>query len=266
MSAWLGVPGNMVELKCPASAAYQQAPDLSVETTLGGRDKAQVGRTIAREWSLNMGPAHQGAATALTRFQHGLYGQGPWWFIDPWAAVTNVLTPAQSLPGPRNGGPRNAVPAGAWWVPGVGMLSHSVLTSGVSSFEQAPVVPGTPVTAGAYVAGEGGGWVSVQVLDRTGAVISTGTTYLDLTSTPVWEEATLPAVPAAGHTARLAVSAEVQQVALVAVNWASSIGEWAPGQGCSRALVGDTTVDPVTAVNNAGARATHEAKIIELRG
>lgn len=266
MSAWLGVPGNMVELKCPASAAYQQAPDMSVETTLGGRDKAQVGRTIAREWSLDVGPAHQGAATALGRFHHGLYGTGPWWFVDPWAAVTNVLTPAQSMPGPRNGGPWNAVPVGTWSVPGVGVVSHSVLTSGTSDFEQAPVLPGSPVSAGAYVAGAGRGRVIVQVLDKTGSVIATATTYIDLTSTPVWSEVTLPAVPAAGQTARLAVSDAVQQVALVAVNWTTSIREWAPGQGCSRAVVGDTTVDPVTAVNNVAALASHSTKIIELRG
>lgn len=265
MGAWMGEVGSLIELKCPASAGRSQAVDYSIETTLGGVDKAQVGRTISREWDLEVGPAHPGATTALARFQHGMYGLGPWWFIDPWAAVSNVLTPAASMPGPTHKSWTGAgVPTGAWQVPGMGLVRHSVIPDGglITLGDGTPVVPGQPLTGGAWVSGSGAVWV--QTVDAAGAIVDNVSTRVSGTE-PVRVSATIPVVSGSAVSARLRVT-DAMQVGLPSLSWTRTAQPWAPGQGTARALVESIDTTPAIAVPDGGVLGTHRARIIEMRG
>ncbi|HET7399000.1 MAG TPA: hypothetical protein VFJ94_10805, partial [Intrasporangium sp.] len=97
MTAWLGSLGAMV----PVGPMARLAPDSSRARTFtptvgGGMTSRQAVRSF-RKWSAATSAARTPDQLAnLAAFEVGGYGAGPWWLVDEWAQVTNVLCPWDS--------------------------------------------------------------------------------------------------------------------------------------------------------------------------
>lgn len=166
----------------------------------------------------------------------------PWVWVDPYAQVTNMFSPEQSvlLPGSWVGADSYE---GGTAVTTDGVFAVRTLTSlagGSMDFgyrdgvaDHPAVVPGTPVTASVFARGAGS--VHLAFLDWAGAVLGAelpavyshaGLSRVSVTATP----------PDGAATARLRVTG-ASQTAMPALTWTSDLAEWSTGHGCNRVVI-----------------------------
>src|SRR5690625_4816542 len=91
---YLGTPGRMVGISCPAEQRLATAERYSFQTTLEGRVKAQVRPIGRRTWDLRLPrTSSPSEVAALAAFADGAWGAGPFWFVSADAPVVNLLSP-----------------------------------------------------------------------------------------------------------------------------------------------------------------------------
>lgn len=239
MTAYLGAAGSLVPFKCPSSVGIGAARPSSARLTLGGRVKVQRGALSRREWSVDIGTATPDEIANLQALELG--GTPPWVWVEPYAQVTNMFSPEQSvlLSGTYSGA--GWVEGGAVSVDGASAprsASHS--TGGTVDFgfrggvsDRPVVVSGVPVTVSVYA--RGAGVFGVSWRDWANAVISESTTaYSSATLTRQSRAGLVP--PAGAATARVWVTGAFQ-VAMPALSWTRDLGVWSVGRGCNRVVL-----------------------------
>lgn len=240
MGAYLGAPGSMrmfARLKGSSSESAVRAT--SYKTTLGGRLRAQVSPQVLREWSCSLPVATPEESQHLKALTAGVFGLGPFAWVPVQATTTNVMTLGASMPGPKHTSWSGiGDPTGVWDVPGVGVVQHSILANKnrIILGTGTPVIPGMPVTGGAWVAGSASTRVALQLLDAAGTIVSLAWTDDSYGMTPKRSLATIPSAPQSAVTARVVVYESIQ-VGLPSISWSAEATDWAPGGGSTQVII-----------------------------
>lgn len=240
MSAFLGTLGRLIPIYSNPSMKVSGIPARSFQTTLEGRVKAQVRPVGRRVWSLSAAYASPGELAALLDFANGVWGNGPFAWVPPTAPAINMLTPEVASCGPDAVRAAAVTAVGPLLLPDGSWAGRSLANSVPASWlmfgpSTVPVVPGTQVTASAYLVGAGSK-AGVQFFNAAGSPIT------QFTST---------ASGVAGTATRLSVTATVPELAVAcvvygssatqgaspALTWTPQVNEWGPGEGCSKAIV-----------------------------
>lgn len=240
MTAYLGPAGSLASFTCPSSVSIDQARPASYRTTLGGRVKAQRGPQQRRAWSVDIGTATPAQVANLQAMAEG--GKPPWVWVEPYAQVTNLLSPAQSVTMPGTWSGTGVVEGGAVNVGGVmspRSVSHS--TGGYVDFtfrsagvaDQPAVIPGVPVSVSVYVRGAGDLGISWRNYAGT-AISSNQKAYTHGTLSRVSMVNLIP--PAGAVSAYIWVSG-FTQAAMPALTWTPALADWSVGRGCNRVTV-----------------------------
>ena len=235
--AYLGPVGSMqLFAHLRGNASMSSARATSYKTTLGGRLRAQVSPQVLREWQCELPLATPEGARHLKALASGVFGLGPFSWVPVQATTTNVMSLGASMPGPSHAswqGP--GVASGAWSLPGMGLVRHSVVADGqrITMGIGTPVVAGMPLTGAAWISGSGVVWA--QTVDRSGAIVDMASTRVTGTY-PVRVSATIPAVSPEAVSARVRVT-EATQLALPSLAWTDQLEEWAPGGGSNQVVV-----------------------------
>lgn len=244
MLAYLGPRGSLVGFKCPSSLEITKPRLVNSKVTLGGRVKALYGSRVRREWQVGIGAATPAEVAPLQALSNYLLGAPPWVWIDPWAQVTNLLAPEQSMPGKSNPGTwsGDAVAGGSVDIPGVGRVAESLVGPGPVTFpyfsgalDRFPVIPGKPVTVSVFGSGSGSGTVTLGLFDAGGAGLGTFSTSYTLGSSMKRYKHTLAQVPANAVGATIRATG-FSTLALPAATWTKDLAEWSPGNGCRSSI------------------------------
>lgn len=270
---YLGKPGAMRGLPSANDVVTADASrSETVHTLLSGGTVVERNANAKRTYVLPFQYLEDDDVDLLTSFYEGLFGNGPWVYVDP--TVTNVLTLDQSACGARVGQP-------AGWLPSSGTIASSgdapseeaptsgvFLWSGIGASASiqpcatdgattpdllgAPVnVPPEFVTASVYVKSAVSGAVTLTLVgfDSTGAVnstdlvetvtLSTGWQRVSVTASPL--EPTLAAsafvLPqlsvGSSHPASLSFCA-------AQVEYADRPTKWRRGHGSPRVIISGT--------------------------
>lgn len=250
---WLGHPGALHPILLHVGEHKRSTqPRTVLSETLGGRVLAQLSprRTAPRVWSIG-GPSELVKDIAvLDEVLSGL--RPPYVWVEPWAQVTNLLTPRSSLWQDAADAQSTVSLAGRQPLDGGGYAATSVVQSNpalqiVSG--AAPVVPGVPFTVGAWVAGTNAR-INAQFMDSSGVAISSvaGNTVSGADvlrrSFRTFTPAQVPANAAAVRmwTTNVSVAARAQ------VTWTSGPVDWAIGGGVSQVIVTDSSSAPTWSV------------------
>lgn len=252
---YLGSPGRMVGISCPAEQRLSTADRFSFQTTLEGRVKAQVRPEGRRVWDLRLPRTSTPSEVAeLEAFVRGVWGPGPFWFISADAPHTNLLPPrvadmfvdamqpANSSVLVSEGGP---VQLGDQWV------GQSVVKSNNSGmffgYSGVPVFEGVRVTGSAWIGGAGGR-VRLEFRDANGQRVGSA----NYPSDPVSDEFEFRSVsvwpPSGAASVRLSTNGAVSRAARPAVTWTHDAVPWASGQGCDKAVVHAASREVVSAI------------------
>lgn len=255
---YLGTPGRMVGIKCPASQSVEAEDRYTFETTLEGKRKAQMRPLGRRTWNLQTSDATTPADESLLReFSSGAWGPGPFVFVSADAPVTNLLTPPASMclemrsnvssGGPVDLGGGRIAPTSIVAAPVGGVPPEIYFGTG-----DTPVIPGRQVTGGAYLRGVGAtlriywyraGESSPMSNDSSSPVTGNGYQLVSLTAVP----------PEGAAFCRL-VTQRATGVTLPSLTWTSSYFGWAPGEGCQKAVIHAVSKDVIMATNSMNGR------------
>lgn len=153
MTSYIGVLGRMLPFKYPLSFREEYTPVYTFQQARSKRwafAHTPYGTMPKREWTISLKALNMEYAN-IRQALLGAFGPGPLVFVPETAALTNVLTPAQSmLVGLDSGGPWELADGTVSMVSnlgagpdGVTQLAHFV-----------PVIPGKPLTVALDVMGE----------------------------------------------------------------------------------------------------------------
>lgn len=238
MSTYIGTPGALMKVACPSRLSSGGGRAVSFEGTQSRR-KAFLGRSVLREWSVDMSAA---TPRDMAVFEHlADYGTPPFVYYPDDAVLHNVLAPAYAAlaPGTHTGLDASPVEVEP------GLFVKAVATSGSNfSFpyrdgllDAAPIPSGVPVTVSAWMRGgtvSGDTQISVIWRGAAGEFISTVSTRFPGTSVLTRRHVTLTPPPG---SASMTFQMWAQQTAGVAVSLTSKLTEYAPGRGASRTVV-----------------------------
>lgn len=234
--AYLGTPGSMfmfahVRGKVSSSTSRKT----TYHETLGGNLRAQVSPAVLREWSCSIPMAEQHEITHLAGLVSGLYGVGPFAWVPVTATMTNVLSISGSMPGARHGTwSGSGVGVGVFDIPELGRVDHAVIPTGNIVTEAAPVMPGFPVTGSAYI---NGGYVRVEILDSTGAVVEQAQSQ-GTEGSVQRIHATIPEAPPSAVEVQLRIL-QSSGMALPSISWTEDLKPWVPGGGSREVSVSE---------------------------
>lgn len=242
---WIGHPAHLLPLPDYAGVieiASHQEPVLT--ESLGGGIRARIKRARPpRSWKVDIPDTHVDEVAQVRLLLNSTLG--PYVWVDPWAQVTNVLTPEQSTMGslvsPAEGLPQNG---GGWRLIGTdgqqAALTRSNPTKGYVRVGPAPIPPAIAnraVTASCWISSTTDAWVVLQWLDGSGNVVASefGNTVTGMdglrrsvaTGKPPWGAA----------ACRIQVS-NAEVLAMPAVTWTSDAVEWDVGNGVQQVVVG----------------------------
>lgn len=244
MSSWLGQPGAMIPMSCPATMTRTGgASYLTVDTVDGGRRAQKV--TRLRQWALDMALATPHDNAVIEQISAGATDAAAAVWVAPDAPFANLLTPADSILAitPRDqygwatsGG--RTLPDGTW-VGGVLVAASGAATGpALMGATITPVVPGVPVTGSAWVANPDS-YVRISLRDAAGTEVigarSNGAVGNDVQRLAV----TIPAtsIPATVVGAWLTVEGAARFAAGPAITWTETVYPWTAGRGCPAAVV-----------------------------
>ena len=243
MSIYLGNLGRLVELKGPSSQSVAADDGYTFKTTLEGRVKARARTARPRQWSVDIGAATPADIANLLAFAGGEWGNGPFVWVSVDAPVTNLLTPEVARCGPQavfsssvsRSGPM-ALGGGQW--SGASLTASDptgTLWVGASK-APVPVIPGLPVTASAYVIGDGAkvrlhwyradGTLLPAFLTSAGSGVAGSPRRLHVTATP----------PEGAVSCTISTT-RATQITRPAATWTDTLFDWHPGEGCPQAVI-----------------------------
>ena len=241
MSAYIGPLGGLVELECPSDLRPTMERPFAEIVTTSGIVRQQVSQRTRRQWDFAVGVATPSEAAQLAAVVAGEFGYGPFWFVDPWAQVTNVMAPAAStldlgsaMDPPNDmtpGGPVDLADgsrAGRSWVPSNPGAFRAV-TYLDGALHRVPVRNGQTVTASVYASGATVD-VRMQWFDAAGSVagVTSPTTHGPGSQMQrLWHFAN---PPVGVHAATIQVRGATR-VARPALTWTSFLADWHVGQG-----------------------------------
>lgn len=213
------------------------------QTTLEGRVKAQARVRSPRRWSVGIGAATPADIAALLAFASGEWGHGPFVWVSSDAPVTNLLTPEVSACGPQavfsstvsRSGPMRLAD-GSW--SGASLTTSDpagTLWVGASK-APVPVFPGQPVTASAYVIGDGGK-VRLHWYGADGAFLSGTVTSAGSGAAGGVRRLHATGIPPAGAVSCTLSTTRAIQITRPAVTWTDQLFDWHPGEGCQKAVL-----------------------------
>lgn len=267
MSSWIGLPGALVELKCPSREDATPERAHTELVTLSGRRVVQLGRRVRRSWGVENGvayPRDYAVLDALTRWETPLV------WVGALAQATNLLTPEQAALDPSDvvasGGAsilRGALDLGDLVVP-QWATGHSGSTLGLTGGKPVPVRGGVPITISAYVQ-RADPATPVQMvfefLDATGAVLFSTTRDSPAASGIVRASWGLtPPVGSASLSLRFRYAAVL---AAPQVTWTPTVTKWSPGRGVHRVVALPGSESPIAA-NSRHALASNAYTILEV--
>ncbi len=240
MSAWIGPVGGLVEvLQYKGSLSVATARPTKAQTTLGGRVKVQRGPRSRRVWDASVDGVSPAEAAGLLSLDAG--STPPWVWVDPYAQVTNLLSPEQSVLAAGTWSGTGVLEGGSAVAPDGVRAQRTVLhaTGGSMGFalrdgaiDSPPVLPGMPITYSLYVRGTGSLFISYR--DWSGAILTEpGVSYSNATFARSSFQSTPPAGAASAHV-RVTGALQAGNPALT---WTPDVAEWAVGHGCNRAVV-----------------------------
>lgn len=268
MTGYLGSLGRMVPIVCPADLSVDPVRAGSVTTTLGGRRFYRSAPRGHRSWSLRSskldGP---GDLAPVALFANGGWGDGPFWWLSPWAARVNALTPSGSvlahagLAGGVSAGPVQAAD-GTWFPSSAVAPAAGVNGVGRSALRMYTAVPtGTPYTASMYVSA--GQRVRVSEFDST-----LGATLRSVESATVsgvgLSRVAVSSTAGAGTTALRVDVLGAGVCAGAALNLTRTPTPWGMGDGCEDAIVSGGGIN-VTSLAY-GPYASQSYEILEVGG
>lgn len=95
--AFLGSPGSLSRLELD-DVPVSRSSRSSVSVTLSGRRVVQFGRgRDHRSWSVSRGALPVQDWNRVELYAAGVFGRGPFIWLDPWATVSNVLSCGESI-------------------------------------------------------------------------------------------------------------------------------------------------------------------------
>jgi hypothetical protein len=236
---------------------------MGTRTTLGGAVKAQLGKRTAREIKVDHEMVDPAGIANLAALVAGEYGGGPFWWVDPWAQVTNLLTPAASVLEVgtwRAEDAAKAVSAASVLLADGGRAGRSIVVgvpselltlprrptaSGWPAADNIPVLPGKPVTASVYASGTAVD-VRMQWLDAAGTSLGSQTAR---TAAPgaIARRCSVTGVPPEGAASCYVAVTGANVIARPAVTWTARVMPWHVGQGMPRVVVAAIDEDPALA-------------------
>lgn len=242
MNSYLGSLGRMVPVACAAEASVQPDRPGSMDVTLGGRRFSRVAPRGHRAWSLTSSDLDSPSELAPVQlFASGAWGDGPFWWLSPWAVGVNALTPGGSvlryadLAGGTVGGPVQA--ADGTWFPVSAVTTGTVNAVARSRARGYVAVPkGTVYTASLYVSA--GQRVRVAEFDA-----SLGTTLASRQST-AGSGSGLSRVSVTGTATATTDALRLDVIgagvcAGAAISLTPRPVSWGVGDGCEEAVVRD---------------------------
>lgn len=250
---WLGHLGALHPIKLHVGEHRRASSSRTVlSETLSGRVLAQLSprRTSPRQWSIG-GPAELVADVAvLGEVLAGL--RPPYVWVDPWAQVTNLLTPRSSLWHDAADAQSTVSLAGRYPLDGGGFAAATVVQSNTAQSilsGKAPVVAGLPVTVSAWVAGTDAR-IYAEFLDSNGARADWGGGSM-VSGTDVLRRVSLTFTPGEIPSNAVAIRLWVANTSVAAraqVTWTTGPVDWAVGGGVAQVLVTDDNTAPTWAV------------------
>ncbi|MDQ0854777.1 hypothetical protein QFZ79_002888 [Arthrobacter sp. V4I6] len=240
MPAYLGPIGGLIPLRGMKASAVTSVRDSTDKVTLGGRLKIQRGLRSRREWSVSTHGLLRPQDTAgLLALDAG--GTPPWVWVDPYAQVTNMFTPEQSVLRPGTWGGTGVVEGGSAVAADGVMAVRTILhaSGGYMEFgyrdgvlDSPPVIPGIPITYSLYVRGEGS--LNLSYRDWSGAALSERN---DAYSHSTFARESRTTTPPAGAASVYMWVTGALQAGNPALTWTPAAAEWGLGHGCKRAVV-----------------------------
>lgn len=232
MTGYIGAVGRMLPLvwaepaqvKRPTRYATQDAP---------GRRWAFVSTPASarrREWTLEM-TGTQREMHPVLQLAAGYFGNGPWWFVTDEAAMTNVLTPAQSmLQGVANAGAADTVD---------GVSAVSVVGGGqVTLAERVPAIPSEPVTVSVDAAGAT--VLTVQPVNAAGLAVGPAKMVRADGELMQRIHATIPSLPAAACAVTITARGYTT-LACPQVVWSDEPAAWDVGQSSDSVIIEESS-------------------------
>lgn len=232
---YLGTPGRMIGLKCPASQQVSSEDRFTFQTTLEGRRKAQVRPRGARTWALQTSDATSPEdAAKIAEFADGAWGLGPFWFLPAEATYANVLPPInQPFGGHIDGGPMTL--AGGGIAPF--SVERSEGSAGTLQFtgDDPPVIPGRSITGSVWLIGEGATCL-LQFFDITDTVIGSASSP-KTSGSDAGVRVHVTAMPPAG-TAKVRITVRNGiRAARPSITYTDKVMPYAGGMGCPKAIL-----------------------------
>lgn len=232
MAGYIGELGRMHKILWPTPVKVTNPTRYEVQSAPSRRWAFVTTPAWARrrEWSLDVSGTNR-EVTGLVQLVAGAFGSGPWRFISDEAAVTNVLTPAESmLAGIANGG----------YVDGVGGPAAASCVGGgeVVIAQSVPVPAGSPVTVS--VDTTGGTVLTLQPVNAAGRPV--GNARVERAQRQVMHrlQVTIPVFPAAAVALKITASGYTT-LCLPQVVWLDSCPRWDMGAGADSVIIEETT-------------------------
>lgn len=241
----LGTPGQLAEIYVSVGMASDIDASTQTITTIGGLRYARIPRGRHRTWQIPAKNCRPSDLVNLEAFASGSFGHGPFWWIDSYAALSNLLPPrfvelrtdwTRSV----NAGPLTAEET---------LFPRSIaIESGISYLlneagqaPQIPVVPGVPVTFSMHLSTPG---MSVMLFWRDADGVTIGAAPYKA-AVAAFERVAVTGLPPDGAVAvQIAVSGS-GRAAGPAVTWTSKLMPFAPGAGSDAVVVHGGAVEPV---------------------
>lgn len=240
MLTYIGPIGGLVPLWGVNSLSVSTERKSRELVTATGRRKVQRSPISRREWAVSTNTLAKPEELAGLQDLE-LSTIPPWTWVDPYAQVTNMLSPEQSvlMPGTWSG---SAFLEGGSAVGSDGAYSARSISSGSPNTvgfgylqgarDNTAALPGMPVTVSAYARGTGR--IRIYFHSFSGAEISNvSQSFTNLALSRVSITRTAPV----GTTSVRFALESVTRAAMPAITWSGSLLPWATGHGCNRVVV-----------------------------
>lgn len=232
MAGYIGELGRMHKVLWPTPVKVTNPTRYEVQSAPSRRWAFVTTPVWARrrEWSLDVTGTNR-EVTGLSQLVAGAFGPGPWRFISDEAAVTNVLTPAESmLDGIANGG----------YVDGVGGPAAASCVGGgeVIIASSVPVPDGSPVTVSVDTAGDT--VLTLQPVNAAGRPVGNARVERARRQMMHQLQVTIPVFPAGAVALKITASG-YKTLCRPQVVWLDSCPRWDVGAGADSVIVEEAT-------------------------
>lgn len=229
MAGYIGELGRMHKILWPTPVKVTNPTRYEVQSAPSRRWAFVSSPASARrrEWSLEVTGTNAETAE-LAQLVAGAFGDGPWVFISDEAAVTNVLTPEESmLSGVANAGAADGVG-------GVGARSR---TGGgpIAIAEACPCIPGEPVTVTVDMSGAAGVLV-VQPVNAAGQPVGSAVTARPSGELMERVSVVIPALPLGACAVKIQTRGSTT-VTRPQVTWTDGPVPWDMGAGAASVII-----------------------------